>query len=217
MANKEPVKARKPRLTKKAEKFADAMANPDVESNAAAAIEAGYEPNSASVTASVLLKNPNVQDRIEKRKAEVAKHANITDAQVIGATALRAFATIDDAFDERGYFDITKARETGAIHLIKKIHRTHTKYGENIAVEFYSNESAQDRLGAYLGLEKQPGDNPANIQRALTAFNIWFEKNPEASPLQVQDAISTFAHGLKVDEQALTQKVTEIQQIETTQ
>lgn len=50
-------------------------------------------------------------ERIEERKREVAKHANVTAAQIIGATALRAFATIDDAFDENGDFSITKARD----------------------------------------------------------------------------------------------------------
>lgn len=150
------------RLTKREEKFVEAMADPNVLSQRAAAKKAGYSENTASETAYENLKKPHIVEAIEKRKAEVVQHANVTPEQVLGATALRAFATIDDAFDEQGYFDIQKARKTGAIHLVKKMSRKQTKYGEEVSVEFYSNESAQDKLGSYLGMEKMPGQNPSD-------------------------------------------------------
>lgn len=159
-----------PRLTKRQEKFVDKMIDPEITSPKRAAIEAGYSPDSAAVIASENLNKPYILEAIEKRKADAALFANVTGEQVIGATAQRAYATIDDAFDENGNFSIVKARETGAVHLIKKLTKTRTKYGENIAVEFYSNESAQDRLGQYLGLEKLPDLNPNTVKDAEAAL-----------------------------------------------
>lgn len=155
------------RLTKKQEKFADLMAD-DLPVQTAAK-QAGYSANSANTIAYNLLENTRIQQRIEERKAECAKLAQVTREQIIGATVLRAFATIDDALDENGFLDIEKARETGAVHLIKKISKTHTQHGVNTAVEFYSNESAQDKLANYLGLEKAPQTNP-ELETAITFY-----------------------------------------------
>ena len=152
------------RLTKKQEKFADEFATKDITVEGAALI-AGYSYSSARTDAHNFLSNPSIQARIEERKAECAKIANVTKAQIIGATVLRAFATIDDVLDESGNFDIEKARETGAIHLVKKISKKHTQFGVNTDVEFYSNESAQDKLANYLGLEKAPQEDKTEIIR----------------------------------------------------
>lgn len=162
--------APKKKLTIKERKFVEAMASPANNSQKEAAKKAGYSENTAAEIAHENLKKPHIVAAIEKRKAEVALHANVTPEQVLGATALRAFATIDDAFNEQGYFDINKARETGAIHLVKKMSRKNTKYGEDVSVEFYSNESAQDKLGSYLGMETMPAANPTDnisIARAV--------------------------------------------------
>lgn len=156
------------RLTKKQEKFAEEIAVKDI-SDRQAAINAGYSVGVAHVQAHENLNKPNIQARIEERKAECAKLAQVTREQIIGATVLRAFATIDDALDANGFLDIEKARETGAIHLIKKISKTHTQHGVNTAVEFYSNESAQDKLANYLGLEKAPQSNP-EIETAIQTY-----------------------------------------------
>lgn len=118
-----------------------------------AAKVAGYTRGGAE--AARLLQQRNIVDAIENRKRLAAEFCNITPEQIIGATALRAFATIDDAFDENGNFDIKKARKTGAIHLIKKLEKTPVGF----KVEFYSNESAQEKLGNYLGLDKAPEAN----------------------------------------------------------
>lgn len=128
------------------------MAKPGISKQRAAAL-AGYPRGGAE--ADRLLKQQAIVDAIENRKTLAAKFCNITPEQIIGATALRAFATIDDAFDEEGNFDIAKARRTGAIHLIKKLEKTATGF----KVEFYSNETAQEKLGNYLGLDKAPESN----------------------------------------------------------
>lgn len=163
---KPPDKKGKRSPQKAQEQFIENMADPAIRSQTEA-YQKAYNVDTATARASAarLLSNVNIVKRIEERKAEVALHANVTKEQVLGATALRAFATIDDAFNDQGEFDIKKARKTGAVHLIKKITRNQTEKGTNISVEFYSNESAQDRLGTYLGMEKQPETNPADVQR----------------------------------------------------
>lgn len=154
----------KPRkLTPLQDRFVDAIVSPDVKSATQAAIQAGYSPITAPELGSLNLRKPYVVAAIEERKRECEQFANITANQVLGATARRAYATVDDALDADGNFDIKKARKTGAIHLVKKLTKTHTQHGTNVAVEFYSNESAQDKLGQYLGMEKQAAMNPADV------------------------------------------------------
>lgn len=139
-------------LKKSTKTFIDAMAIPGMDAHTAKIISKdGEEVNAATAKKQAR----RLQARIEERKKIAARMANVTPEMVIGATAMRAFATIDDAFDEDGNFDIRKARETGAIHLIKKLEKTQSGW----KVEFYSNESAQDKLGNYLGLEKAPQEN----------------------------------------------------------
>lgn len=212
MANKQKkLKPEDKPLSPKQERFVEAILNPDTTARQAA-LDAGYATGpegsiSANVQATKLLRLPNIAKRIAERKKEVAQFANITPAQVLGATALRAFATIDDAFDDEGHFDIKKARETGAIHLIKKISRTMNKYGETIAVEFYSNESAQDKLGQYLGMERLPMHNPETIEKVLKAYDLWAEKNPHTTPVERADAIERFARGSGMMPEQLAEKI----------
>lgn len=100
-------------------------------------------------------KSRRLQRKINERKALAAQFAEITPEMVLGATAMRAFASIDDCFDEHGSFSMKLARESGAIHLVKKLKTT--QYG--LEAEFYSNESAQQQLANYLGMEFQPKEN----------------------------------------------------------
>lgn len=112
---------------------------------------------------------------IEKRKKLAVEFANVTPEMIIGATAMRAFASIDDAFDEEGNFDIQKARETGAIHLIKKLEKTQHGW----KVEFYDAASAQDKLGNYLGMEIAPKENSdeASIMSGVKAIALQLAKD----------------------------------------
>lgn len=139
-------------LTLKTEAFIENMAKPGNGKNQAA-LTAGF--SRGGVEATRLLKNEEIVRRINERKQLAAEFCHISPEQIIGATALRAFASIDDALDEFGNFDLEKARSTGAIHLVKKLEKT--PFG--FKVEFYSNESAQEKLGNYLGLDKAPEAN----------------------------------------------------------
>lgn len=149
-------------MSAKSEKFIENMAKLGM-SKQQAARSAGYKRGGAE--ADRLLNNPRFVESINNRKRLAAEFADVTPEQIIGATAMRAFATIDDAFDEKGNFDIKKARETGAIHLVKKLEKTQSGF----KVEFYSNESAQEKLGNYLGLDKAPesSNDVASLKLAI--------------------------------------------------
>jgi hypothetical protein len=99
--------------------------------------------------------NRRLQKKIEERKQLALQFANVTPEMVLGATAMRAFATIDEAFDDNGNFDMKLARASGAIHLVKKLEMT--QFG--LKAEFYSNETAQMQLANYMGMEFQPREN----------------------------------------------------------
>ncbi len=152
-----------PKLTKRQEKFVELVNDPTIKTHKEAAIKAGYNPNTANEIAYENFNKPHLVERIEKRKAEMAQYANVHADLVFGGTALRASASLDDALDEQGRFDIVKARETGVIHQIKRITRTPNKYGETISVELYGKDSAQDKLGSYLGLEQSPRTNANDL------------------------------------------------------
>lgn len=150
MANK-GVKLPRGFLTHKQTNFVENMAKGM--SQATSAQLAGYPR--AGIEANRLLAQPHIVQAIENRKYLAAEFAHVTPEQILGATAQRAFASIDDAFDDEGNFDIKKARRTGAIHLIRKLEKTENGF----KVEFYSNEKAQEKLGNYLGLDKAPESN----------------------------------------------------------
>lgn len=175
---------RKP--TKKQEKFVEEMANPNTKSQAEAARKAGYSPKRAKQTASENVTKSYLLERIEQRKKEAEQFAKITRSAVLGATAQIAFASIDDALDENGNFDIDKARASGAVHRIKKLRTKtlHKPLGEKeviVEVEFYANDAALAKLGNYLGMEKQADVNPDALERnkenAEQLIKTWMERD----------------------------------------
>lgn len=126
--------------------------------------------SSAGSNAARLMKDDTISREITRRKEKAARNANITAAQVMGATAMIAFADIRDAHDADGYFDYKKAVKTGAVALIKKMTRKTTQFGEDVSVEFYSKKDALDRLGDYLGMRvavAAPSDDLAKLKQAI--------------------------------------------------
>lgn len=110
-----------------------------------------------------------LQDRIAERKRLALKFTDITPEMVLGATAMRAFGSVQDAFDEEtGEFSFPKAVESGAVHLIKKLKK---RRDGSFEVEFYSNETAQQQLANYLGMENAPkaNDDVPQLKSAVEA------------------------------------------------
>jgi hypothetical protein len=164
-------------LSVKTERFIENMSKPGI-SKHQAALQAGF--TRGNTEANRILKNPKIYQRIEDRKRLAAEFCGITPEAILGATALRAFASIDDAFDDHGNFDIQKARETGAIHLIKKLEKN--QFG--FKVEFYAADTAQERLGNYLGLDKAPADNNdiSSLRTAVEEVSIAMAEGGEVTP-----------------------------------
>lgn len=127
-----------------------------------AAIKAGYSPKSARTLATRLLKKVEIAEALQKRREYFRSIADVEAKDIIGAQAEIAFGSIEDALDESGRLDYPKAVKNGSAKLIKKISRQQTKYGETVAVEFYSRTDALGQLTDILGLKQQPRNNDAD-------------------------------------------------------
>lgn len=194
------------KLSHRDKKFVEAMVDPKTKSQTEAAIKAGYSPKTARTKASQKLTKVNIREEIEKRKKELAKLSNICDESIIGAAARVAFASIDDAFDDNGHFDIEKARQTGAINLIKSIRRTPTKYGESVSIEFYSASEARKELAEYLGIKQLPRENEQRLQTAVNGILAFLEMHPD---YDIDKAVHYFARARSLDADVLKEKVLE--------
>lgn len=192
---------REQKLNRQQQIFVDAVSLG--KSHRDAAVEAGYSLKSASVIASKLLNLGKVQTALQERQEYYRSISDVQPEEVIGAHKEMAFASIEDALDDNGRLDFAKAKANGSAKLIKKISRQQTKYGETVAVEFYSRTEALGQLTDILGLKQAPRDNSVSIESALKAFNIWSDKNPSTTIDAKLDAIRAFATGGKVDEREL--------------
>lgn len=173
-----PKKERRP-FTKQVETFIEEMANPSTKSATEAAIKAGSPAKSARVTASRWLTNANISAEIQERVNQSLAHAQVTREEVLGNAAKQMRSSMDDLIDEQGFFDLTKARETGAIDLVKKMEiiesldvETNTKTVRH-KVEFESPSAARKELGNYLGMEKAPSDSTVERHAAYLAFGAF--------------------------------------------
>lgn len=191
-------------MTDKEEKFVDFVAKGC--GHAEAAEKAGYSKRSAGTLASRLLNNPEVKDAIQARREYFRSIADVDAKDIIGAQVEIAFASIEDALDDKGNLDFAKAKKNGSAKLIKKISRSDTKYGENVSVEFYSRADALGHLSEILGLKQMPRENATTLERVLRSYNLWVERNPGATIEDKTEAIAIFAKGGNIDERLLAQK-----------
>lgn len=128
-------------------------------------------------------KNRVLREHIDERKKLALQFCDVTPEMVIGATAMRAFGSPDGAFDEHGRFNMQLARDSGAIHLLKKLKMTRS----GLEAEFYSNESAQQQLANYMGMEiaPKPNDDTASLKAGIesVAVAIANERHTEVTAL----------------------------------
>jgi hypothetical protein len=195
----------KQNLSPKEQKFVDLVAKGY--GHADAAKEAGYSARSAGTLAARLLKRPEINDGIQARREYFRSIADVDAKDIIGAQVEIAFASIEDALDDKGNLDFAKAKQNGSAKLIKRISRSDTKYGENVSIEFYSRSDALGQLSEILGLKQMPRENATTLERVLRSYNLWVEKNPGATNEDKAEAITTFAKGGNIDERLLAQKV----------
>lgn len=98
-------------------KLEDAVLNG--ETPAKAARGAGYSESFARVDVYRVLANPSFQERLEKRRAEAQRRADIHTDSIIGSLVEIANASLGDVVEEDEL--LAYAREQGTDHLIKKI------------------------------------------------------------------------------------------------
>ncbi len=129
----------------------------------------------ADVNASKLLSSAKFSEALQNRINRALSHHQVTPEEVIGSAVFNMRASMDDLIDEEGFFDLTKARETGAIDLIKEIEFVQTvdlETNEKIVkhkVKFESPAAARKEVANYIEVEKapKPPDNNADIARRL--------------------------------------------------
>lgn len=192
-------KPRKP--TKKQEAFIEAMADPNTKSIRQAALKAGYAPSTANVEIYKTVENPRISEAIKERRARAIAHHQVTPEETLGSAVFQMRSSIDDVLDEEGSFSIEKARETGAIDLLKKHKETRkttfnpdTKQVETtvvVEVEMLSNQDGRKEVANYIGLEKFTNES---LEKAIILFKALiscfrFTYKCDPTPKDIEDAI----------------------------
>jgi phage terminase small subunit len=160
----------KKKLTPKRERFvAEVIRNGGNATKAA--IQAGYAESSAYQRGYELVRNSEIQERIQRAK----QRAGITPEIVTGVLAQQLLSDISDVLDDEGRFDYKRARKlrvTGQIQKLKvKKRDLFNAKGELAAVEtiheleLYSSQAAAKILTGTLGMLKQPAVNPEDVAR----------------------------------------------------
>jgi hypothetical protein len=111
----------KKKLNRRENRFIDEMANPKTKSVRQAGIKAGYAAATASTIIYKKLEDTRISDAIQKRINRALSHTSVTAEEVLGSAAFNMRTSFDDLIDDDGYADLAKARETGAIDLIKEM------------------------------------------------------------------------------------------------
>ena len=176
----------KNQLPKTQQQFVENMANPAVK-NQTQAYQLAYDCsyNTARANAPRLLANACISQAIEHRKQRAIAHSRVTPEEVLGNAAFQMRSSIDDVLDDEGFFNIERARETGAADLIKKYKETirtiHKEIGETeiiktVEVELLPNQDARKEVANYIGLEKF-APPPPDVEHYVTITRSVAEKN----------------------------------------
>lgn len=138
------------------------------------AIEAGYSPKNASVSASQALQKPKIQAAIQARIDRACIHAGITNDEIVGMIAeISRHSLADVPLPEvmaDGKLDWTATKAANVDQLIKEVEITtrHSKDGsKRVTAKFkgYARDWALEQLKEIRGLHKQPGKNPIDAAR----------------------------------------------------
>ena len=134
-----------------------------------AAIEAGYSPNSASVTGCKLLKNAKVRAEIDKKQSILCEMQEISPKTVTAELARIAFFDPRNLFDEFGNFLNISAWPPELTRAISSIDIQVNARGDTVKkVRFWDKVRAREMLGKILKMfdEKPPtNDGPPKVIR----------------------------------------------------
>lgn len=149
-----------------------------------AARRAGYKGEYAvlGVQAFENLKNPKIQTEIERRLKPFILSAN----GVLNLLSAHANGSMDMVLDLEGRFDLNKARENGAIRLIKKI-KLHKDTGTISEVELHDPQSASVHLGKYWKLFTERVEITDTREQAKSALSTILEETdlPQDKAVQI--------------------------------
>lgn len=134
-----------------------------------AAKKAGSNAKNLSVAGCDFLGKPEVVAMITNLRVKLQEELHVTAKEIIGSLLLTSRSTMADCVDEDGYFDWEKARLTGAVNQLKKVHietkEIVNKKGEVVGrltitkAEMYSKMDANKQLAQMLGLQQSPKAN----------------------------------------------------------
>lgn len=122
----------------------------------AAAIRAGYSPRSASSTACDLMKNPDIEELIEFRKAQLSSRLGVSVQRIRDRLASMAFGSIANVVDvtEDGQIKLKKIEDISEIDMsaVQELTMTKGKNGSTLKVKMYDAKGAAELLGKEQGM-----------------------------------------------------------------
>ena len=126
----------------------------------------------ARANASELLAKPNIKAEVARRVSEGAMSAD----EVLFALGNMARASVDDIIkiDDKGHvaLDFAKAKENGAIHLIKSIIPT----SNGTRVELHDQQTALVNIGKHLGMFVNKTEHSGELD-LKTAVHVYIPEN----------------------------------------
>lgn len=152
--------ARKKKITDQQRRFVDEYF---VDYNqTAAAIRSGYSPRSAASTACELMKNPDIQEIIELRKAQLSSRLGVSVQRIRDRLAAMAFGSIANVVDvtEYGEIRLKKIEDISEIDMsaVQELTMTKGKNGSTLKVKMYDAKGAAELLGKEQGMFKDKLD-----------------------------------------------------------
>ncbi len=151
-----------------------------------AAEDAGFAPGAgAAVTASRLLRNAKVLERIK----ELSSHSNVRVPEIVGTLASHMRADMADFFPDNAV--VKRAREMGVSHLIREIEIDERLIPSLTSAEpirlvrtklkLHDSQRAAQVLGKYKGLEQAARENDADVRRKTESIEDFIERAYQAS------------------------------------
>src|SRR5262245_13401175 len=196
-------KGKTKKLTPKQERFA-AEISKNGGNATRAAIASGYAESSAHVRASELVRNSNIQERIQRAR----ERAGITPEIVTGVLAQQLLGDIGDLLDDEGRFNYKLAKRRGVTSQIQKFRQRErditedgVKVGSEVIseIELYSAQHAAKILAGTLGMNKESAVNPQDAARARAEVDRlvaegWTEQDARDIVVEAEPRASQWLH-----------------------
>jgi phage terminase small subunit len=184
---KKQLNTAKTKLPKAQQQFVENMANPLVKNQTEAymkAYQCSYD--TARANASRLLAKACISEAIRHRKQCALEHAEVSAQEVLGSAVFQMRSSMADVLNDEGSFDLNKAKDTGAIDLLKK-HKETTrticdKEGgceviKTVEVEMLTNQDARKEVANYIGLQQFAPAQQSEVEKFARVARVVAEKD----------------------------------------